>query len=67
MGGSGWCDERCFQDKVFGGFYADPSLECQGYHVCVTDPEDETILLPVSFLCPNGTIFNQEVFTCEWW
>ena len=24
-------------------------------------------LYPVSFLCPNGTIFNQEVFTCDWW
>ena len=20
-----------------------------------------------SFLCPNGTIFNQEIFTCVWW
>ena len=18
-------------------------------------------------LCPNGTIFNQEVFVCDWW
>ena len=20
-----------------------------------------------AFLCPNGTIFNQELFTCVWW
>ena len=20
-----------------------------------------------SFLCPNGTIFNQEYFICDWW
>ena len=20
-----------------------------------------------SVLCPNGTIFNQEVFVCDWW
>ena len=52
---------------MFGGFYADPSLDCQGYHVCVSHPEDESLLVPVSFLCPNGTIFNQELFTCEWW
>ena len=24
-------------------------------------------LYPVSFLCPNGTIFNQEIFVCDWW
>ena len=24
-------------------------------------------LYPVSFLCPNGTLFNQEVFVCDWW
>ncbi len=22
---------------------------------------------PQSFLCPNGTIFNQEYFICDWW
>ena len=122
-----------FQDKVFGGFYADPELDCQVfvtysvswfnikqkikskgemmvakisylsflwspliwvfieygafiilsrkqlffligwcwqtsqvYHVCISEPESE-LLVPVSFLCPNGTIFNQELFTCEWW
>lgn len=20
-----------------------------------------------SFLCPNGTVFNQEIFVCSWW
>ena len=20
-----------------------------------------------SFLCPNGTVFNQEIFVCNWW
>ncbi|KAG7177797.1 putative Chitin binding Peritrophin-A domain-containing protein 29 [Homarus americanus] len=20
-----------------------------------------------SFLCPNGTLFNQEYFVCDWW
>ena len=24
-------------------------------------------MLKLSFLCPNGTIFNQEYFTCDWW
>ncbi|GFX92892.1 chitin-binding type-2 domain-containing protein [Trichonephila clavipes] len=21
----------------------------------------------MSFLCPNGTVFNQATFVCEWW
>ena len=24
-------------------------------------------LFPVSFLCPNGTLFNQRLFVCDWW
>jgi Chitin binding Peritrophin-A domain len=35
---------------------------CQAFHVCNGDDSP-----PQSFLCPNGTIFNQEVFACEWW
>lgn len=52
---------------IFGGYYADPEMECQGYHVCLQDPVSPDTLYPVSFLCPNGTIFSQEIFTCDWW
>jgi len=52
---------------IFGGYYADPELECQVYHVCLQDPIDISQLYPVNFLCPNGTIFNQELFNCDWW
>jgi len=52
---------------IFGGYYADPEMECQAYHVCLQDPIDLSNLYPVSFLCPNGTIFNQELFNCDWW
>lgn len=52
---------------VFGGYYADPETRCQQYSVCLQDPIDPTNLYPVSFLCPNGTIFNQELFNCDWW
>jgi len=52
---------------IFGGYYADPEYDCQAYHVCLQDPVDYSILYPVSFLCPNGTIFNQELFNCDWW
>ncbi len=43
------------------GYYADPELGCQAYHVCLSGSRK------VSFLCPNGTIFHQAGFTCEWW
>jgi hypothetical protein len=49
---------------IFGGYYADPEQECQAYHVCLRGPSD---LFHVSFLCPNGTLFNQRLFVCDWW
>ena len=52
---------------VYGGYYADPEQDCQAYHVCLSDPLDQDTLYPVSFLCPNGTIFNQQIFVCDWW
>ena len=52
---------------TFGGYYADPEQECQVYHVCLRDPVSPDSLYPVSFLCPNGTTFNQEIFVCDWW
>ena len=35
--------------------------------MCLSDPVDPATLYPVSFLCPNGTLFSQEVFVCDWW
>ena len=55
----------CGDDKIFGGYYADPQHDCQLYHVCIQDEKND--LSHVSFLCPNGTIFNQELFICDWW
>ena len=53
------------QGLVEGGYYADPKQDCQVYHVCLSDPQHS--LYPASFLCPNGTLFNQEYFICDWW
>lgn len=52
---------------VFGGYYADTETDCQQYSVCLRDAVDIDSLSPVSFLCPNGTIFNQQLFNCDWW
>ena len=52
--------------NLFAGYYADVDTRCQVFHVCTVMPEP----LPAiknSFLCPNGTMFNQENFACQWW
>jgi len=48
-----------------GGYYADTEAECQAFHICANDGQGS--LTKYSFLCPNGTIFNQNYFICDWW
>ncbi|XP_068233969.1 uncharacterized protein [Palaemon carinicauda] len=50
-------------DQEFPGYYADTDDEagCQVFHICQFDDRQD------SFLCPNGTIFNQQYFVCDWW
>lgn len=33
----------------------------QAWHYCDLDGRQ------ASFLCPNGTMFNQAFFVCDWW
>ena len=51
--------------QVDGGYYADPEAQCQVFHICTADGAGG--LAKYSFLCPNGTIFNQNYFICDWW
>merc|ERR1711892_1581867 len=53
------------EGRVEGGYYADPEADCQPFHVCSADRDGG--LTKNSFLCPNGTLFNQENFVCEYW
>merc|ERR1719454_1731455 len=53
------------EGQVDGGYYADPEAECQVFHICTADGQGG--LAKYSFLCPNGTIFNQNYFICDWW
>jgi len=47
------------------GYYADQETDCQAYHVCGADQSRTT---PIStLLCPNGTLYNQQYFVCDWW
>ena len=48
-----------------GGYYSDPEAECQAFHICAGDGTGG--LTKYSFLCPNGTLFNQQYFVCDWW
>jgi len=52
-------------DGRIDGYYADTDTRCQVFHICNNIPD----LPPTqfSFLCPNGTIFDQQVFACIWW
>ncbi len=66
------CDDKA------DGMYADVEARCQAWHQCFAD-RLTAICLQIwvlftflvyrswTFLCPNGTIFNQEIFTCVWW
>jgi len=51
--------------QVDGGYYADPEADCQAFHICAGDGTGG--LTRYSFLCPNGTLFNQQYFVCDWW
>merc|ERR1712165_609572 len=53
------------EGQVDGGYYADPEAECQASHICTADGAGG--LAKYSFLCPNGTLFNQNYFICDWW
>ncbi|GFS85321.1 chitin-binding type-2 domain-containing protein [Nephila pilipes] len=43
------------------GYYGDVEAQCQVFHICQADGRHD------SFLCPLGTIFNQQYFVCVWW
>ncbi|KAK3857042.1 hypothetical protein Pcinc_036678 [Petrolisthes cinctipes] len=53
----------CQDQQDSPGYFADTADEarCQVFHICQFDGRQD------SFLCPNGTIFNQQYFVCDWW
>ena len=52
-------------DGYINGYYADPEAKCQSFHTCSNDGQGG--LNKHSFICPNGTVFNQQYFICDWW
>lgn len=55
---------HCGNVPAVPGMYANVETGCQAYHVCHDGREGHQ---GASFLCTNGTIFNQKEFTCDWW
>ncbi|KAM3955610.1 uncharacterized protein ACR2FA_010477 [Aphomia sociella] len=56
------CENRTY------GYYADVDNDCQVFHVCLPSqtPSGRNVTYRWSFICPNETIFNQEVLVCTW-
>jgi len=54
----------CSSVPISPGIYADVEAHCQTYRVCDTNRQDDRGAV---FLCPNGTLFNQKEFSCDWW
>lgn len=48
------CDDKPYQP----GMYADLEVDCRVYHMCFDGRKE-------SFLCGTGTIFNQEILSCD--
>ena len=56
------------------GYYADFEAGCQSFHICIAAAVGGggmggggAVLAPHTFLCPNGTVFDQDGFMCDWW
>ncbi|XP_023335005.1 uncharacterized protein LOC111706376 [Eurytemora carolleeae] len=47
--------------QEYPGIFADTFADCQAFYMC--QPNGES----TAFLCPNGTMFNQQYFVCDWW
>ncbi|XP_020300335.1 uncharacterized protein LOC109863993 [Pseudomyrmex gracilis] len=54
----------CAYVPFIPGMYANVETGCQAYHVCHDGREGHQ---GASFLCTNGTLFNQSKFACDWW
>ena len=37
------------------------------FHICLSSGSTYFGLIKYSFVCPNGTMFQQKYFTCDWW
>ncbi|XP_064081453.1 uncharacterized protein LOC135198025 [Macrobrachium nipponense] len=66
------CNKGVVPNYVGYGYYADVANECQIFHICLPWKElypkqfAEDVTYQFSFICPNQTVFSQDVMTCTW-
>ena len=71
---------NCAQQQYLPGIYTDTAADCQVIFISYLLLVVRRSLLRLqpfymceengrstAFLCPNGTIFNQQYFVCDWW
>nr|XP_032291707.1 mucin-5AC [Drosophila virilis] len=46
------------------GYYADVESRCQAFRICAHTARSAQ---GFGFLCPNGTVFSQQKFVCDWY
>ncbi|XP_020712744.1 mucin-5AC [Ceratitis capitata] len=46
------------------GYYADMETRCQAFRICAHTARS---VHGFGFLCPNGTLFSQKNFVCDWY
>ena len=65
--GHGDCVPGFFFWKKLNEFLKFIFNACQVFHICLTSGSSYFGLIKYSFVCPNGTMFQQKYFTCDWW
>ncbi|XP_066960062.1 uncharacterized protein [Macrobrachium rosenbergii] len=66
------CNKGIVPNYVGYGYYADVDNECQIFHICLPWKDlypkqfAEDVTYQFSFICPNQTVFSQDVMTCTW-
>ncbi|KAK7084836.1 hypothetical protein SK128_026666 [Halocaridina rubra] len=49
------------RNQELPGYYADQDAQCQVFYICQLGGRQD------GFLCPNGTLFSQQLLVCDWW
>lgn len=54
-------------DGLAYGYYADLSNDCRVFHICYpqADADQFVVTRMWSFICGEGTVFNQEALVCD--
>ena len=57
------------KQKLYFRYYADIDNNCEIFHICLPIEDDAGAIIETaqwSFVCGNGTIFDQQTLTCNY-